>query len=178
MSPMLLRLVPFVSGAGALTIAGLGIALFLTRGELDSVRKDLTIANALRDRDAATFKAGQAIATADHLQDIIRLKDLNRSLKDEADNQAERMRADFDARVLRLPSVPAGAAYFGGDQQAAVPADGLSASPDRPGADRVLLTRGDAQICADVTRRLVVGHDWAVTPRDQDKVTSSSQSGR
>jgi hypothetical protein len=164
MIPILSRLMPHAAPVAIGIMGVLCLMLAWTKYQRDEARNELSIERALRERDQATFRAGQAAANADHLQAIIRLKDLNRRLKDDADRENDRLRADFDARVVQLPAWSAGA-NLGGDAAAAMSGAGSAARPDGPGADPILFTRADAQICADNTRRLIVGHDWAVAPR-------------
>lgn len=161
MSPLLLRAMPFIGGAGALTIAGLGMVLALTRGELAGALKDLAVEKAVHETDIANFRAAQALANAMRLAELDQLKSTYRSIRDEADRHSASMLDGYHSLVMRLPAAPAGTDRGDAGGGAALPHTGLSEGADRPGGDSVVLARADADICAVNTGRLEAAHAWA-----------------
>jgi hypothetical protein len=157
MSALLLRFAPQLGIGALIIILGLGAALGISRAQLDHVRRDLTIEQALHATDVANFKAAQAKADADWQAEIARVQADNRRKNDEADRQTAAARSDYLARVMRLPAATDPGLSFAG----ALPGADFSQGPDGPGGDTILLARSDVLICATNTARLGAAHDWA-----------------
>jgi len=162
------RFAPQLGITALIVIAALSAALALTRGKLADARKDLRVEKALHETDIANFKAVQASADAAWQMEIASIQTENRRLNDEADRRADAGRADYAARVMRLPAAAADPGLSG---DAALPGAGGAPSLDGPGGDSVLLARSDALICATNTARLSAGHDWAIGMTDQANAT-------
>ncbi|OJY65523.1 MAG: hypothetical protein BGP16_12930 [Sphingobium sp. 66-54] len=165
---LLTRFAPHLGVAAILVIAALSTGLALTRGKLVDARQDLRVEKALHETDTANFKAAQAKANADWQAEMARVQTVNRRLNDEADRRADAGRADYAARVMRLPAATADPG-LSSDRE--MPGPGSAPSPDGPGGDSILLARADALICATNTARLQAAHEWALVLADQTKAT-------
>ena len=160
MQQLLLRFAPQLCITALLAIGALCAALAIVNGRLADVRKDLQLEQALHETDSANFRATQALANSMWQAEVGRLQTSYTRLKDEADRQSDRMRADYAARVMRLPTFTAGTDQ-GAAGAAALPGTVGAAGIDGSGGDTVLLARSDALICATNTARLLAAADWA-----------------
>lgn len=161
-SPLGLRLLPYIGGAGALTIAGLAAALLWTRGELADARQALDLEKAVHETDTANFRATQALANSMWLEQLQQLQTSWRSMKDETDRRTDRVLTDYRSLVRLLPSAGAAGADPGRGAEGSVPGTGLAAGAPGSGSDTVLLARADADICAINTGRLETARDWGL----------------
>ena len=166
MTGLLTRLAGPLGITALIMMAGLAAALALTRGRLADARTELRMEKALHETDIANFKAAQASADAIWQTEVTRIQTENRRLNDEADRRADAGRADYAARVMRLPAAAADAGLSG---DTALPGAGSAPSLDGPGGDSILLARADALICADNTARLQAAHEWALGLAGQAK---------
>ncbi len=158
MPALLARFLPHLGIAALLAFAGLGLALKVQTGQLDTARKNLAVEQALHQSDLANVRATQARANADWQAEMLRATNENRRLNDDADRKAAAAGTVYVDRVLRLPAAAADPGLSGAG---ALPGADPAAGPDRSGGDAILLARADALICAANTARLQAARDWA-----------------